>query len=77
MCFAPLSDLGLLHVGEGISGQGCPQHKIRMDRPKGLNLEKSVKFLSLQSVEAHTNGNFLLMYNTLLRIILSQLMHFK
>ena len=77
MCFAPLSDLGLLQVGEAISGQGCPQHKIRMDRPKGLNLEKSVKFLSLQSVEAHTNGNFLLMYNNLLRIILSQLMHFK
>ena len=48
-----------------------------MDRPEGLNLEKSVKFLSLQSVEAHTNGNFLLMYYKVLRIILSQLMHFK
>ena len=77
MCFAPLSDLGLLHFGEGISGQGWPQHKIRMDRPEGLNLEKSVKFLSLQSIEAHTNGNFLLMYYKVLRIILSQLMHFK
>lgn len=77
MCFAPLSDLRLLHFGERISGQGCPQHKLRMDRPEGLNLEKSVKFLSLQSVEAHTNGNFLLTYYNLLRMILSQLMHFK